>query len=184
MMAADPYMVEAMAHGLSTFELRGVPFALHIRLVREINRHLELTGVSRAPEHVRGLVNLRGQLVTVVDLAARLGLAPVGNREDGHLIVLKTNAELVQIGARELATADDKIGLLVDRIGDVVAPSEAELEPPPVHLDPAGAQLLRGVLKTRGRTVGILDAEALLQHTQPDVVEHDSAADHPLGAMT
>lgn len=179
-----PYTTEAIVHGLATFELADASFALHIRLVREINRHLELTRVSRAPRHVRGLVNLRGQLITVVDLAARLGLSPREIKDDSHLIVLKTNAELVEIGAPELATADDKIGLLVDRIGDVVSPREADLEAPPAHLHEVDSAFLRGVCKVAARTVGILDAKALLQHTQADSVEHDSAATHQLGAMT
>ncbi len=159
---------ESVTHGLASFRVDDALFAVQIRLVREINRHLDLTVVRRAPEHVRGLINLRGQLVTIVDLGARLGLGLRDVGASSHLIVLKTNTELVEIGAAELRTSDDKVGLLVDEIGDVVSPTEHDLEPPPAHLDDTGAEHLAGVCKRDAQTVTVLDVESLLRSDDAD----------------
>ena len=77
-----------------TFYLGEDLFGLDILLVREINRHLELTRVDRTPEFVRGLMNLRGQIVTVLDLGIRLGIGARAIERESSCIVLKTRGEL------------------------------------------------------------------------------------------
>ena len=78
---------------------------IDILKVREINRSLDITPVQYGPEHVRGLVNLRGQTITVFDLGTRLGLSPRQLSSNSHSIILK----------------QDAVGFLVDHIGDHAA---------------------------------------------------------------
>jgi chemotaxis signal transduction protein len=126
---------EVLEHGLACFYLGDAAFGLSIRLVREINPHLEITPAHKAPSYVRGLINLRGQIVTVIDLGERLGLGLRTIGPESRLVILKTNSELAALERCELESCEDKIGFLIDRIADVATPRE---------------------------TMGILDAKALL----------------------
>ena len=73
-----------------TFRIDGDLLGLDVLRVREINRILDITPVASAPDYVRGLVNLRGQTVTVFDLGIRLGLTPRFITEESHNVVLET----------------------------------------------------------------------------------------------
>jgi purine-binding chemotaxis protein CheW len=156
------YVREAVEHGLACFFLEGEMFGVNIRLVREINPHLDITPVYTAPSHVSGLVNLRGQIVTVIDLGERLGLGKRTINESSRLVILKTNEELAGLADCTLETSDDKIGLLIDRIADVITPSQDDLEPPPPNLGGVGSEFLSGVCKIESRSIGMLDTRSLL----------------------
>ncbi|MCP4003888.1 MAG: chemotaxis protein CheW [bacterium] len=153
-------------HGLTCFYLGTDLFAVSLQLVSEINRHIDLTPVRTAPEHVSGLVNLRGQIVTVIDLSGQLGLGDSNIQDASRLIVLKTNSELAQCHAGHLSTSSDKVGLLVDKIADVVNPTEQQLEPPPPNLNGVARGLMLGVCKTENQTIGILDAQRVLASSE------------------
>ncbi len=155
---------EAVEHGLACFYLDGALFSVNIRLVREINPHIDITPARRGPSFVKGLVNLRGQIVTVIDLAERLGLGDRPIQEGSRLVILKTNSELGALDDCDFETCDDKVGLLVDRISDVVTPEATQLEAPPPNLKGVGAEFLSGVCKTEAETMGILNVRRLLQH--------------------
>ena len=132
----------------------------------EINNHTETTTVYRAPDYVRGLVNLRGQLVTVLDLGRRLGGDSTDDSDPRtRVLVLKTNAELAGLDG-DMRTSDDKMGLLVDRIGDVVMPEAEEIEGVPANLDPGMAPFVAGVCKTDRNTVTILDSQRLVESSR------------------
>lgn len=155
---------EALEYGLASFFLGEDRFSVNIRLVREINPHLDITPARKTESFVKGLVNLRGQIVTVIDLGEKLGL---GEREIGpesRLVILKTNAELAALDACPLSSTEDKVGLLVDRISDVVTPDSEQLEPPPPNVEGPGSEFLSGVCKTEAATLGILDVSRLLDY--------------------
>src|ERR671927_111898 len=103
-----------------TFYLDGHYFGLDVLRVQEIIRHQEMTRVPLASPVVRGLINLRGQIVTAIDLRRRLDLP---DRPAGQLPV----NVVVQ-------TDDGAVSLLVDEIGDVVEVSDRQFEPPPETL--------------------------------------------------
>ncbi len=153
---------ETFPHGLCCFRLGDDLYGVNLRLVSEINRQIDLTPARTAPEWIAGLVNLRGQIVTVLDLRTRIGLdaAPVG--PETRLLVLKTDAELAQGHAEGLTTHPDKIGLLVDAIADVENPTEEQLEPVPPNLEEGFRRLLRGICKTESHAIGILDVGPIL----------------------
>ncbi|MCB9726383.1 MAG: purine-binding chemotaxis protein CheW [Spirochaetaceae bacterium] len=149
--------------GLVTFRIGGRCFAVPIVLVREINRQLQMTPVHRAPASVRGLVNLRGQIVTVMDLGRRLGLGPVEIGEKSRMVVLKENSMLRGDVAAGLRTAEDSIGFLVDEIADILTPEDRDLESPPPNLDQTDGRHVVAVCKTEESIVSVLNPAAIIR---------------------
>ena len=134
-----------------TFFLDGHYFGIDVLRVQEVIRYQEMTRVPLAPAVVRGLINLRGQIVTAIDLRRRLELP---DRPDGELPV----NVVVQ-------TDDGAVSLLVDEIGDVLHASEGAFERPPETLKGLARELIRGAYKLGGRLLLILDADKLLDIT-------------------
>jgi purine-binding chemotaxis protein CheW len=132
-------------HQYCTFYLEGHYFGLDVLKVQEIIRYQEMTRVPLAPPVVRGLINLRGQIVTAIDLRRRLEMK---DRPEG---VLPVNV-VVQ-------TDDGAVSLLVDEIGDVLQVSEKSFERPPETLTGPARDLIRGAYKLSDRLLLILDTE-------------------------
>lgn len=148
-----------------TFYLGDDLFGIDILVVREINRNLDITPIDRAPDFVRGLLNLRGQIVTVLDLGNRLGLNRRTVQKTSSCIVLKTTQELERNGVEvELATATttDVVGLFVDRIGDVVTVDTSEIAPPANHQSGLARRYMHGVIKLQGQLLVTLKTSAIL----------------------
>jgi purine-binding chemotaxis protein CheW len=113
--------------------------------VQEVIRYQETTRVPLAPPEVAGLINLRGQIVTAIDLRRRLGLG-ARPAEDAPLNVV-------------VRADDGAVSLLVDEIGDVLKVPETLFEPPPATLKGPARELIRGAYKLDGRLLLILDVE-------------------------
>lgn len=133
-----------MSRQLATFTLDGHCFGIAVEQVQEVLRSQSRTRVPLAPAAVAGLVNLRGQVLTAIDLRTQLGLPP---REDVEPMVV-----VVRVGG-------EPISLLVDAIGDVVDVDESDFEPPPDTLLDSGRDMLRGAYKLPDRLLLALDAE-------------------------
>jgi len=150
----------------STFRLGDRLFGLDLMMIREINRILDITPVPHAAPHIRGLINLRGQIVTILDLAVRLGLPSREINEDSHNIILKTNSELAAVHqsghSQQLATSTDLAGFLVDAIGDVVEADDTSIEPPSANVSEAEGRFLAGVIKTDVGLLVLLDMHEVL----------------------
>jgi purine-binding chemotaxis protein CheW len=148
----------------STFRLGDRLFGLDLMMIREINRILDITPVPHAKPHIRGLINLRGQIVTILDLGVRLGLARQEVGEDSHNIILKTTSELAAVrhGTGDYSTSADLVGFLVDAIGDVVEADEATIEPPSANVSEAEGGFLSGVIKTDAGLLVLLDINEVL----------------------
>ena len=128
-----------------TFYIQGLLFGVEVETVQEVIRHQEMTGVPLAPEVVAGLINLRGQIVTAIDLRRRLG---VHDRLDGGLpmnVVVRTG--------------DGAVSLLVDEIGDVVEVEEKDFEEAPETLASTSRELIRGVYKLKNELLLVLDTQ-------------------------
>jgi purine-binding chemotaxis protein CheW len=128
-----------------TFFVAGYYFGLDVLKVQEIIRYQEMTRVPLASPVVRGLINLRGQIVTAIDLRRRLELS---DRPDDQLPV----NVVVQ-------TDDGAVSLLVDEIGDVLEVPEKDFERPPETLKSTARELIRGAYKLADRLLLILDTE-------------------------
>jgi purine-binding chemotaxis protein CheW len=130
---------------LVSFTLAGRSYGIDVSVVREVLRGLPLTRVPLAPKAVAGLVNLRGQVLTAVDLREQLGLPP---REDGGEPMLV----VAHVGGEPVA-------LLVDSIGSVVDVDQDQFEPPPETLVGPARHLVVGAYKLADRLVVSLDVD-------------------------
>lgn len=135
----------------STFFVADLFFGVDVLCVQEVLRYQQMTRVPQAPDVIEGLINLRGQIVTAIDMRRRLGL-PVRPGEQTPMNVV-------------IRTADGAVSLLVDEIGDVVDVDEATYERPPENLDPAAQELIRGVYKLKDRLLLVLNAERTVDLT-------------------
>ena len=128
---------------------------MELKGVQEVIRSLDLTAVPLAPSVVSGLINLRGQIVTAVDLRRRLELDSVAPGTRSMNVVVRST--------------DGAVSLLVDEIGDVVEVEELTFEPPPETLRLSVRNVILGVHKLKGRLLHVLDIEKACQMT--DVAE-------------
>jgi len=132
----------------STFVVDRLLFGVEVAEVQEVIRYQTMTRVPLAPAVVRGLINLRGQIVTAVDLRCRLGLR---EREASALpmnVVIRHE--------------DGAVSLLVDEIGDVLEVEEEFFELPPGTLAGEARELIRGVYKLKGALLIALDTDKML----------------------
>jgi purine-binding chemotaxis protein CheW len=144
----------------STFYLGGRCFGLPILSVREIIRTCEITPVPLAPRHVRGLINLRGQIVTILDLAVRLGIQDRPDALESHVVVL-TGGEARE-SSGDHGAGEAMAGFLVDGIGDVVEADPGQTKPAPANVLEAEGKLLEGVLQADSGLLALLDLQGVL----------------------
>ncbi len=135
-----------MIHQFVTFKVDGRLLGVEIVRVREVNRVLSSTPVQHARPYVMGLVNLRGQIVTLFDLGLRLGLGPRRLTASTHNVVLK----------------QEDVGLVVDEIGEVVEVNQDDLEGPPANLGGLARQFVAEVAKLKDELLVILAVDKLL----------------------
>ncbi len=147
-----------------TFFLGEDMFGIDILLVREIIHGFSLTKVELSPEHVSGLLNLRGQVVTVIDPAIALSMDRVKPSENICLI-LKPESELnrlaVPLSISE-GIGEDSAGLMLDDIGDVIEFPEDEIEPSPANLKGINGKFLSGVVRKDGELMLIMNISEVL----------------------
>ncbi|MGB8886982.1 MAG: chemotaxis protein CheW [Candidatus Korobacteraceae bacterium] len=130
---------------LCTFFLEGLFFGVEVEKVQEVIRYQEMTRVPLSPAVIAGLINLRGQIVTAIDLRHQLGLS-----------ARKIEALPMNVVIRR---DDGPISLLVDEIGDVVEVDEQLFEHPPDTLDGQRREFIRGVYKLKEQLLLLLDSE-------------------------
>ena len=127
-----------------TFHVGDLFFGVEVRLVQEVIRYQEMTRVPLASPEVGGLINLRGQIVTAVDLRRRLGLADRATERVPMNVVVRTD--------------DGAVSLLVDEIGDVLDADPSTFEPAPATITGDVRELVTGVHKLdRRRLLLLLD---------------------------
>ena len=141
--------VEPTEH-LATFFLAGEEYGVEVRQVQEIRRVTEITSVPRAPEFIRGVINLRGRILPVLDLRRRLGLGEVATDRAARIVVVRIKDRL--------------LGLLVDGASQVLKVKVSQVEPPPEEVLQQGGDYIRGVAKLDDRLIILVDLERLLAH--------------------
>jgi purine-binding chemotaxis protein CheW len=132
-----------MSQQFATFELDGHLFGIEVTEVQEVIRYQPMTRVPLAPKEILGLINLRGQIVTAMDLRRRLALP---DRPAGQLpmnVVVRT--------------ADGWVSLLVDEIGDVVEVTDTAFERPPETMTGVARSMIQGAYKLEDRLLLVLD---------------------------
>ncbi|MCW2635699.1 MAG: CheW protein [Blastococcus sp.] len=132
-----------MSTRLVTFTLDDRSYGIDVASVQEVLRGLPRTRIPLAPSALAGLINLRGQVLTAIDLREQLALPPRSADRDPMLIVIRVDGE--------------PVALLVDTIGSVVDVADGQFEPPPDTLTGPTRQLIRGAYKLDDRLLLSLD---------------------------
>jgi len=139
----------------STFYIDDQFFGIEVLNVQEVLRYLEMTPVPMAPEVIKGLINLRGQIVTALDMRRRLGLQARQNGELPMNMIVRSE--------------DGPVSLLVDEIGDVLEVPMDSYEPAPGNMPWEQRETIEGVYKLDGRLLLVLNTERVLQtHVSTD----------------
>jgi purine-binding chemotaxis protein CheW len=153
---------------LLTFEMGGEEYGVDLLQVTEIIEYGTLTQVPTMPAVVRGVVNLRGHVLPVVDLAARFGItaSPVTRRSCVVVVVTEVAGERIQVG------------LVADAVHEVVGVDEGDLLPPPAFGSAVGASFLTGMVQKREKFVMVLDLPRVLalEALQEEIPEVAGAA--------
>ncbi len=134
---------------LATFFVGDALCGMDILKVQEINKLIDMTEVPQAPEYVLGILNLRGEIVTVIDLGKKLGLKSTDLNDKTRNVIVNSNEE--------------HIGLMVEQIGDVIQAEWKKVEKPPANLCGVQGKFFTGVYKTDNKLIGILDVEKVLE---------------------
>ncbi len=134
---------------LASFFVGEALCGMDILKVQEINKLIEMTRVPQAPEYVLGILNLRGEIVTIIDLGKKLGLKSTEVNHKTRNIIVNSNGE--------------HIGLMVEQISDVIQAEWEKVEPPPANIGDVQGKYFTGVFKTADRLIGILDVEKVLK---------------------
>ena len=134
---------------LASFYVGEALCGMDILKVQEINKLIGMTRVPQAPEYVLGILNLRGEIITIVDLGKKLGLKSTELTDKTRNIIVNSNGE--------------HIGLMVEQISDVIQAEWEKVEAPPANIGGVQGKYFTGVFKTEDRLIGILDVEKVLE---------------------
>lgn len=140
------------ARELVSFAIGDQDFCMDIMLVREIRGWTNVTMLPHAPSFILGVINLRGAVVPIVDLASRLGLTPLEPTQR-HVIIIAVLGE-------------QTVGFLVSAVSDILGVSPAEIQPPPKVGDGATQGFIEGVIANDDRMLRILNIAAVLPRIQ------------------
>lgn len=133
---------------ISTFHVGETLMGIDTLRVQEVIRIIEMTAVHHAPEHILGIVNLRGRIVTIIDLARKLELHPSPLTGDSRIIIVLWN--------------DEYVGLLVDSISDVIYADRSGLMPPPSNIKELQGRFFEGVYNYEGHLISLVDVDKVL----------------------
>jgi purine-binding chemotaxis protein CheW len=141
-------LTSATAQEYATFYVGTTLMGVDIQQLQEINRQMQLTPVPLASPTVRGVINLRGEVVTVMDLRVIMGLQPTEITSKTGNVIVKSNGE--------------QVALLVDRIADVVLADTDQLEPAPANVHGIEGRFFKGIYTLESELLVILDTEETL----------------------
>ena len=133
---------------LATFEIRDTLYALDAGGIQEVIRLAPVTKVRHAPAEVAGVINLRGRIVTVLDLGLMLGREPIVTMPGTRIFIIEDRGE--------------SVGLLVDCVHDVIEVEAADWQPTPPNLTGVQTRWLRGVCRSGEQLITVLDAERIV----------------------
>ncbi len=148
----------------TTFRVGKYLFGLNILLIREINRNTELTQVDLTDDFILGLMNLRGEIITILDLGKRIGTTTEEYNESSRCIILKTGKEFAPISEllRNMTyNCDDLVGLMVNEIGDIISIEDTDITNPPANFT-IDTKYLSGVYQSESKLLLLLNPNSVL----------------------
>jgi purine-binding chemotaxis protein CheW len=135
-----------------TFTLAHEDYGLEILKVREIIGMLDITAIPQAPSFFKGVINLRGRVIPVVDLRLKFGLPPMDYGERTCIIVVEVKTDLGSV----------QMGVVVDSVSEVVNVNGADIEPPPSFGSRLDTRYILGLAKARGTIKILLDIDQVM----------------------
>ncbi|MBF0446309.1 MAG: purine-binding chemotaxis protein CheW [Magnetococcales bacterium] len=156
---------------VSTFILGDFHLGIDIILIREINRSMVVTPIPGAPPFIRGMLNIRGKIITLYDLKQRLGWEDTESKikgQDGQPIrpfnvILKTHDEVLRLNkaSADKCQWEDPVGMMVDKLGDVHELSREEIMPAPANLKGISADFVEGVVEFKDNLLVLLNMASI-----------------------
>ena len=140
--------MESLGGKYLTFFLAQEEYGIEILKVREIIGMMDITPVPQTPAHIRGVVNLRGKVIPVVDLRSKFGMAPVEQTEETCIIVVQA--------------AGMEMGMVVDKVSEVLDIAPADIEETPSFGSDVDTTYILGVGKSNGRVRLLLDIDKVV----------------------
>ena len=134
---------------LAIFNVGDITCALKSIEVQEIIKFQEITVVHHAPDYVRGVINLRGQIVTIIDMRKKFNMDRVDISASMRIVIVKFGEEIV--------------GLLVDGVSDIINADIDEIDPPPSNLSGLNGSFFIGIFKKEDSLVAILNIQEILK---------------------
>jgi purine-binding chemotaxis protein CheW len=134
-----------------TFALAGEEYGLPVLKVREIMKIMDITAVPQAPHHVKGVINLRGKVIPVVDLRLKFGFPSQEYDERTCIIVVEV----------ALQTSNVMMGVVVDAVSEVLTITSDEIEPTPDFGEHVNTEFMKGVAKIKGKVKFLLDLDRI-----------------------
>ncbi len=141
--------MEENTQELAIFNIGEIVCGVDITKLKEINKHIDVTTVHHAPEYVRGILNLRGSIVTVIDLRKKFGYESIEINNKMRIIIVKSK--------------DENIGLLVDGVDDIVMADYKDIESPPSNINGVTGAYFSGIYKMNNALVSVLNVEEILK---------------------
>ena len=135
-----------------TFQLDDEQFGIDIMLVKTIIGLMDITKVPKMPGYVRGVINLRGMIIPVVDLRLKFGMKMAENTRETTIIVVEVKFESRQ----------EQIGVLVDRVSEVLDITEDDIEDAPTLYASLETNFIIGMAKTKKRVISLLSIDRVL----------------------
>ena len=143
---------DARAGKYLTFHLAQEEYGIRVLKVREIMGLQEITGVPQTPAHIRGVINLRGKVVPVIDLRVKFGLPSAEFTQRTCIIVTQ-----IQAGSTSAL-----VGIIVDGVSEVLNLAASEIEDTPDFGEDIGSRYLLGMAKSKGKVKILLDIDRVL----------------------
>lgn len=134
------------------FKLDAEHYGIAILKVQEIIGLMTITAVPRTPDFVRGVINLRGKVIPVVDLRLKFGLEPKENTELTCIMVVQVDMDGTEV----------TMGIIVDQVSEVMDIEPGQVEPPPSFGDPEAERFLLGMGKFQDNVIILLDVDRIL----------------------
>ena len=134
---------------MATFYIGNALFGMDILRIQEINKNMIRTKVPHAPEYVLGILNLRGRIVTIIDLGIKIGLSAVPKSETNRNIIVTSK--------------DEHVGLFVDSIADVISVESDKILPAPSNVRGMQEKFFEGVFKVEQGLIAVLHLEEVLK---------------------
>jgi len=138
-----------------TFTIQGESYGVEVLKVREIIRHLAVTAVPQMPDHICGVINLRGKIIPVMDLRRRFDFPDIANTESTCIVVVQVHLP----GGTATITA---MGMVVDGVEEVINFNEADIEVTPNFGGNINTGYIVGIAKVRDKVKLLLDIDRIL----------------------